>query len=112
MDYVKEYINKNIGNPQLCVGDISENCGYNPDYLGRRFKQATGTTVVSYITFIRINQACRLLAGTELTVEEIAKTVGFTTPNYFCFVFKKQMEATPVEYRMYFEQSNVLEPTQ
>ena len=63
------------------------------------FKKATGKTYSDYINEIRINEACRLLAQSEKTINQIAFECGFETLSYFNRVFLSKKEVTPSKYR-------------
>jgi hypothetical protein len=47
----------------------------------------------------RLSKACDLLVSGELPVVEIAAHVGFMTPQYFNFQFKKKFGIPPQAYR-------------
>ena len=99
VEKIKVYVTENLRNPQLSVEKISKSFDYSYDNLGRIFKKYTGVPLISYITHIRLNQACRLLKNTRFSVAEIARMVGFSSTSYFCSVFKKQLNITPNDYR-------------
>ena len=99
IEQVKNYVVENINNSQLNVSVIADYFDFSDDYLGRIFKKYTGVSLISYITHIRLNQACRLLRNTQLTIGEIAQIVGYSNSNYFCRVFKKQLNTTPNDFR-------------
>ena len=72
---------------------------YNHSYISRRFKQETGMTFREYVQKTRIEKACELLAGTEMTITEIARNVGYDDMQFFHSVFKRLIHMTPKEYR-------------
>lgn len=59
------------------------------------FKQATGTTFVSYLTRVRMAKACDLLRSTDLPVGEIAARVGVSDQGYFDRRFKQHFHTSP-----------------
>ncbi len=95
MSYVEEY----YGDLNLSINDISDNLDMSAAYLGRLFKQVTGTTFIEYLTKYRLKAACELLTGTDMTVNEVSDKVGFTNCSYFYIIFKKNLECTPNQYR-------------
>lgn len=103
VEKIKVYVTENLSNPQLSVEQISKFFDYSYDNLGRIFKKYTGVSMISYITHIRINHACRLLGNTRFSVAEIARMVGFSSTSYFCSVFRKQLEITPNDYRNHLD---------
>ena len=68
-------------------------------YLNRQFRAATGMSINDAVQHVRIDKACKLLRDSELTVEQIAKQVGYRNIKYFFVVFKKYTEKTPSQFR-------------
>lgn len=85
---------------KLSLSFISKKLNINPTYLSKRFKIETGKTITHYIQDIRISHAKQLIKENNLSITDIALTVGFDNLNYFCTIFKKQTGVTP---RRYFE---------
>ena len=46
-----------------------------------------------------MDEAVKLLSTTEDKTYEISLKVGYTEPNYFSYVFKKQFGMSPTKYR-------------
>lgn len=95
---IKHYIQNNI-NGELSLLRISESVNYNPSYVSRKFRQATGMTLFDYITRVRISRAKELLRSTDEPVQKIAARVGFDSSQYFSTVFKKYVGISPNEFR-------------
>lgn len=74
---------------------LSEKCFYNPAYFGRMFRECYGMSFKDYIKKRRINEAVRLLTGTELPIDEISRKVGYTNRTDFYRVFAEQTSRTP-----------------
>ncbi len=72
---------------------------FNPSYLNRIFKQHTGDTIHNFLIKYRMNLAMELLHTTNIPVNEIVATVGFTDVPHFIKSFKKITGKTPGEYR-------------
>jgi transcriptional regulator GlxA family with amidase domain len=70
--------------------------------LKRRFKKATGTTLISYVQNLRIEEAKRLLATESLAVDEISVAVGYENTSFFGRLFKRLTGLTPGAYRRMF----------
>jgi AraC-like DNA-binding protein len=68
-------------------------------HLCRVFKKATGQTASQYLNHVRIERACRMLAETDIPIEEIAFASGFNNPSYFFRVFRKEVGKLPLEWR-------------
>lgn len=65
----------------------------------RFFKERTGKTFTEYLNQIRIQQACKLLLETDLSISQIAFQVGFQNLSYFNRTFRKLGGSTPKAYR-------------
>lgn len=65
----------------------------------RFFKERTGKTFTEYLNQIRIQQACKLLLETDLSISQIAFQVGFQNLSYFNRTFRKLGGSTPKVYR-------------
>lgn len=96
------YVEKNYSDINLSMNQIADHVNISAAYLGRLFKQVTGNTFNDYLTRFRLQKACALLRGTDLTVNDISDQVGFTNSSYFYIVFKKNLECTPNQYRKQF----------
>ena len=65
----------------------------------RRFKQATGNTVLEYLQRIKIEAAKRSFESSRKNINEVMFDVGYTDTKAFRNVFKKITGLTPIEYR-------------
>ncbi len=71
--------------------------------LKRRFKAATGTTVIDYVQNLRLEEAKRLLETGDTAFDEIAACVGYQNPGFFRRLFKRRTGLTPSAYRKMFQ---------
>ena len=65
----------------------------------RRFKHALGMTPNQYLQDLRLEKAADYLKTTDLSVQDIALTVGYKDTPYFAKIFKASAGLTPTEYR-------------
>ena len=84
---------------EVTAAEIAKAAGLSPNYLSRKFRQATGTGVHEYLTFLRLKEAALELVCTDSSITEIALRCGFSDGNYFKDVFKKRYGITPTGYR-------------
>lgn len=82
---------------------LSELSGMSHQNFSRIFKDATNSRPKEYITQLRIGEAKRLLRETGKNIADIAGEVGFSDSAYFCAVFKKLENISPLEYRKSFQ---------
>lgn len=68
--------------------------------LFRQFREAYGTSPKAYLDELRVDHACSLLAGTNLSVKEIVYSSGFETPQNFHRMFLKHRGVRPTEMRL------------
>ena len=73
--------------------------------LKSSFKEYYGCSISDYIIQKRIGQAQHLLIGTDLSIAEIAKAVGYERSDSFSSQFKKITSMLPSEYRKYINKN-------
>lgn len=84
----------------VSIEQMCSSLGYNRAYLSRIFKKETGVTPVTYLLKLRIDKSRQLLRERpELSIEQIASSVGLTDPLYFSRQFRRFHGETPSEYR-------------
>ena len=83
----------------ISAADIAMAAGFSPNYLSRRFRQATGIGLHEYLVFVRLNHAAVELVTTADSITQIAFRCGFSDSNYFKDAFKKKYGVTPRSYR-------------
>lgn len=86
-------------NKNLKIKDLIESGNCSRSTLFLLFKQYLNTTPTIWIIEKKLEHSIGLLMSTTLTVQEIAFTSGFETPNYFSKIFKNKYNETPIEYR-------------
>jgi AraC-like DNA-binding protein len=96
---VRVLVQNQLGDQDLSVRGLAQQCGCTADYLSHLFRQQTGEALVAYINRMRINRAARLLAESALAVKEVAWACGFANPSYFIHTFRAQHGQTPKAYR-------------
>jgi transcriptional regulator GlxA family with amidase domain len=71
--------------------------------LKRRFKSATGATLIDYVQNLRIEEAKRLLESGKQPVEVISVDVSYEDVSFFRRVFKRLTGLTPSQYRRLYQ---------
>jgi AraC family transcriptional regulator, arabinose operon regulatory protein len=82
------------------LDDIAAAVGLSKYHFVRLFKKHTGLTPIEYLTKIRVEHSIELLRGTELSVHEVAKEIGYSGSSYFIKVFSRWVGFTPAEFRL------------
>lgn len=82
---------------------VIEHAGVPARTLKRRFRAATGTTLIDYIQNLRIEKAKRLLESPGIPVDEVSAEVGYEDASFFRRLFKRRTGLTPKQYRRLFQ---------
>ncbi|TAH26841.1 MAG: AraC family transcriptional regulator [Cytophagales bacterium] len=93
-----QYMRENISK-RLSLNDIALFVGLSPSHFTSIFKEKTGYPPLSYLTQLKIQQACHLLDFTNYRVNQISQMLGYEDPLYFSRLFVKIMEVSPRAYR-------------
>ena len=83
----------------ITLEELAKKFGYSTQHIRRIIKKHTGYSFITALQHKRIERAMSLLRNTNLTVKEIAETVGLESPEYFTRRFKYERNITPTEYR-------------
>lgn len=78
---------------------MAQELTYNRNYLCKVFKQATGSTIIGYVNYLRISKALDLIRYSNEKLSDICEQVGFHDIHYFSKVFKQITHHTPGELR-------------
>ncbi|TXK84655.1 response regulator [Paenibacillus sp. N3.4] len=92
--YLDSHYHENIS-----LKSLTEQFHFSPQYISKKFSDTYQTTIVAYITHLKIERAKVLLTNTSLSVYEISSRIGYEDENYFSKVFKKQAGLSPLQYR-------------
>lgn len=76
---VQDYIIENIAS-ENSIETLASEVAMSPRNLSRVFKEATGSTIVEYLTKVRLETARTLLNNPDFTIDYIASQCGFKTP--------------------------------
>ena len=82
----------------ISIDDIAKAVGVSRSHLYRVFMSNVGQSPIDYLTNYRISEACYLLKNSQLSIAEIAVSVGFFDQFYFSRVFKKNKGVPPSKY--------------
>ena len=95
----KDYVQTHYSETDLSLDKVCRELGVSNSYFSTIFKKETGKSFIGYLTEYRMEQALRLLLETSEKSYAIARSVGYTDPNYFSYVFKRQYGVSPSKYR-------------
>lgn len=99
--YIKQAINylRTHYQEEIRIEDVANHIELNKSYLQTLFKQHLGTNIISYLNNYRMEQAVFLLRNSNLSVTDIAFTVGYNSRQHFGHIFKLAYGMSPKNYR-------------
>lgn len=83
----------------ITASDIASGLSMSTSYLSDLLRSLTGMNTQQHIHLYLIERAKGLLKTTDLSVSEIAYSLGFEYPQYFNRLFKSKTGQTPVAFR-------------
>ncbi len=92
------YIHENLAS-DITIQDIEKNANLSKSVLYRRFHSCFGCTVSQYINKQRIEKSIVLLENSNMSIEDIAQKVGFTSGSYFSKRFKHEKGVSPFKFK-------------
>lgn len=88
----------------VSLEDVAKHVNMSKYHLSRTFKKYTGFGFHEYLTAHRINEAKVLLKSSDMTIGDIAQSVGFDSASHFIKTFKQAENITPLKFRQYWRQ--------
>ncbi|MBN2300885.1 MAG: helix-turn-helix domain-containing protein [Lentisphaerae bacterium] len=99
--YAPEQVLKNLidedRSSSYNLSELSKQCGYSSDYLRILFHKRYNVSPVDYRQRQRMTHAMNLITSTDLSVQAIARRIGFRHDTHFCTTFKKRFGLTPLQ---------------
>ncbi|MGD9154370.1 MAG: AraC family transcriptional regulator [Bacillota bacterium] len=83
----------------ITLEDVSQYLKISKSYLCNLFKKETGKTFSQFLNELRIEKSKKMLLEEDLSVLDIALSVGFNNQNYYNLIFKKLTHRTPLEFK-------------
>lgn len=97
-DRICRYLSDNIGVP-FSSENIEKRFYLSYKYMSHLFKKEKGVTMQQYHNSVRMDEACRLLCSTLMSISEIADKLGFSDVLYFSRCFRNYTGKSPSAYR-------------
>lgn len=92
---------------QLTVSALADEQATNRRTLERRFKTATGNSVIQYLQRVRVERAKKVLEHASKSVTDAMFDSGYTDAKSFREVFRKYVGVSPLEYKKKFVKEDV-----
>jgi two-component system, response regulator YesN len=95
----KRAIRERFTDPAFSLEEAGSRAGVSPNHLSFEFSRETGETFSSYLSRLRMDEAKRLLASTDLMVYEVGERVGYPSVEHFSRTFKRMVGTSPARFK-------------
>jgi len=79
----------------ITLREMARRAGLSESHFTKRFTRAVGMAPVAYLNRVRLENAKKMLGGGGLSVTEVARRSGFSSPSYFSKCFRARYNETP-----------------
>tara|TARA_R110002095_G_scaffold89262_1_gene77898 strand:- start:124 stop:1113 length:990 start_codon:yes stop_codon:yes gene_type:complete len=86
-------------NDRLTIPEVAREVHVSPTLAKTAFRETYGCGIMAYFNEIKIWQAKRLLSDLSLTIDQVSRKLGFSSPAYFTRTFRKLAGETPSGFR-------------
>jgi AraC-like DNA-binding protein len=99
LDFAATYIENNLSNP-ITISKLASLIGITETYLYKIFTARFNRSPKQYILSRKISRAADLLIATDISITEIANSVGYDNVLTFSRLFSKKVKMSPQKYRV------------
>lgn len=93
-----EILQRDIRHPPS-LPELAHQVGTNERRLTELFRESTGMPVFAWLREERFLIACRMLAESDIDIQQIADHVGYGSAGNFTAMFRDRLGVTPRDYR-------------
>ena len=93
-DYLASHLDQRI-----TIEDLSHHFAMNSTSIKSLFKSIYGNSVAAHIKEHRMEQASRMLTDSDMSMAQIAESIGYTSQSKFTTAFKEYYGVLPTTYR-------------
>ncbi|AGB42395.1 DNA-binding domain-containing protein, AraC-type [Halobacteroides halobius DSM 5150] len=103
--YIKRAISfiENNYHRKITVSELANYVGIDRSYLWSIFKKKVSTSPQQFIIHFKINKARELMKKSNISIREVAQSVGYKDPLAFSKIFKKKEGISPAEFKKHFQ---------
>ncbi len=84
---------------RLSIEEVARAVCLSPTRAKELFRATYGCGIMAYFNQLKIWQAKRLLGSSALTVDQVSRKLGFSSPSYFTRVFQRCTGESPSDFR-------------
>ena len=99
IDNINAYIEENSRDRNLSLKMVAHEFNFSSEYLGKLYKQHTGSSVAQYLKTIRLERVKKALTLSNTPIDILIQEEGFSNKSHFFTMFKKQYGISPGIYR-------------
>lgn len=92
--YIRDNLHRNIS-----LEDLAAAAHLEKAYFSRKFKEISGCTPMEYLRCTRLAKARELLRYSDMTVTQIAESLGFQSLRHFSRTFHQHIGCSPMDYK-------------
>jgi AraC family transcriptional regulator, arabinose operon regulatory protein len=92
--YLRQHVKERIS-----LEGLAKSCHLSSSRLSHLFREQVGMSPLEFLDVERLERAKRLLELTSMTVQDVAREVGFDNPFYFTRRFKRYTGVAPRKFR-------------
>lgn len=100
-----DYIKKNYTH-QIQIKQLAKKMGLHRSYLYSLFSKYLNQSPQEFLINFRLDRACELMDNKNLSIGDIARSVGYKDPLAFSKIFKKKKGQAPSYYREHRPENN------
>jgi len=82
--------------------EVARRVNMSYSWFRKMFRDYTNISPARYMQELRLQEACRLLSGTAMSIKEIAFRLNYGDASYFLNMFRRHLRMTPNQYRRRF----------
>ncbi|OPA73956.1 AraC family transcriptional regulator [Paenibacillus selenitireducens] len=98
LEYAIRYMTEHM-NETIKLDELAKHIGLSKQHLIYTFNRETGFAPIDYFLRMKMQRAGQMLDLTDLSIKEVAGSIGMTDPYYFSRLFKKITGHSPTDYR-------------
>jgi AraC-like DNA-binding protein len=98
LERVRDIVMEDLSVDQGTAG-IATRLGWHRVHFANRFRATTGFTPAAYIASLRLDEARRLLRGSQMPLDDIARSTGLGSASRLCRMFRRHFGGTPGQFR-------------
>ena len=95
---IEKFIEAHI-TQRITLGMISDHMHLSREYVAHIFKKHVGKTVIEYVNERKMMLAKAMIQSGELSLQDVAQSLGFENYGYFSRAFKKHFNTSPIEFK-------------